>query len=493
MTPTPAVPARAGLREWLGLAVLALPTLLVAMDISVLHLAVPELTADLRPSATELLWIVDAYGFLIAGFLIPMGVLGDRVGRRRLLLAGGAAFGAASALVAFAPTAESLIAGRALLGVAGATLMPSTLALITSLFADPQQRTLAVGVWVASLSVGIVVGPIVGGALLEAFWWGSVFLLALPVMALLLALGPWLLPEARDPAPGRVDALSVGLALGAMLALAYGVKQLAVHGAGAAPLAVLAAAVALGAVFARRQRRLEDPLVDLSLFRLPGFAVPLAANALALLAVVGVFLLVTQHLQLVLGLGPLEAGLWLLPYGVAVIAGSLVASPVSRRWSPPAALAGGLAIAAAGLALLTRVEADSGVALVAWATGLLGLGAGPVLTLGTDMVVGAVAPERAGAASAISEAATELGGALGVALLGSLAAAVYRAELGPDGPQTLGAASEAASPAVGAARAAFADGLATAAGAGAVLVGATAAVSAVLLLPRSRRAATRQA
>src|SRR5215216_3791493 len=186
-------------REWIGLAVIALPCLLYAMDLTVLTLAVPSLTADLHPSATELLWIVDIYGFLVAGCLITMGTLGDRIGRRRLLLTGAAAFGAASVLAAFSTSPEMLIASRAILGIAGATLAPSTLSLIRSMFHNPHQRTVAIGIWIASFSAGAAIGPLVGGVLLERFWWGSVFLLAVPVMALLLAVGPRLLPEHKDP------------------------------------------------------------------------------------------------------------------------------------------------------------------------------------------------------------------------------------------------------------------------------------------------------
>lgn len=358
MPASPSHAGRAGLREWAGLAVLALPTLLVAMDVTVLHLAVPELTRDLRPSGTELLWIVDIYGFLIAGWLIPMGVLGDRFGRRRVLLIGGAAFAVASTLAAFAPTPAALIASRALLGVAGATLMPSTLSLIRALFEDPAQRTFAIGVWVASLSLGTVVGPLVGGALLEQFWWGSVFLLAVPFMGLLLAVGGWLLPEVRDPEPGRLDGASIALALGSMLTLVYAIKQIAAHGLDPAPVASLVVAGALGAAFVRRQRRLIDPLIDLDLFRSPTFTAALSANSLGMLAVVGIYLFIAQYLQLVLGYGPLEAGLWLLPYSAAIVGGSLVSAPLAQRVGAGAVLTGGLVVGALGFALLGRIDGD---------------------------------------------------------------------------------------------------------------------------------------
>ncbi len=260
---------RAGRREWIGLAVLALPCLLYAMDLTVLNLAVPHLSADLRPSSTQLLWIVDIYGFLVAGSLVTMGTLGDRIGRRRLLLIGAAAFGAASLVAAWSTSAEMLIAARALLGLAGATVAPSTLSLIRNMFLDPRQRTVAISVWITSFSVGGAIGPLLGGVLLQWFWWGSVFLLAVPVMALLLVLGPLLLPEFRDPQPGRLDLPSAALSVAAVLAVIYGLKQLAQDGLGWPPALSILAGLAVGVVFVRRQHRLADPLLDLRLFRHP--------------------------------------------------------------------------------------------------------------------------------------------------------------------------------------------------------------------------------
>src|SRR5918997_1661065 len=225
-----AAPPKAGRKEWIGLAVIALPCLLYSMDLTVLHMAVPQLSRDLKPSSTQLLWIIDIYGFMVAGFLISAGTLGDRIGRRRLLLVGAAMFAAASVAAAYSTTPEMLIVTRALLGLAGATVAPSTLSLIRNMFHDEQQRSTAIGVWITSYSVGGAIGPLIGGVLLESFWWGSVFLIAVPVMALVLILGPFVLPEYRDPRAGLPDFASALLSLGAIIPVILGVKRIAQDG-----------------------------------------------------------------------------------------------------------------------------------------------------------------------------------------------------------------------------------------------------------------------
>jgi len=352
---------RATRREWAGLAVLALPCMLYSMDLTVLNLAVPRISADLRPSSAQQLWIVDVYGFMVAGSLITMGTLGDRIGRRRLLLLGAASFGAASVLAAFAASAALLIAARALLGVAGATLAPSTLALVRNMFLDPHQRTIAIGVWITSFSAGGAIGPLAGGVLLGSFWWGSVFLIGVPVMLLLLlVVGPVLLPEYRDPHAGRVDLPSVALSLAAVLAVIYGLKQLAQNGAGWAPALAVAAGLGLGVVFVRRQQALRDPLVDLGLFRVGAFSAALAINTCSFFVAFGSFFYLAQYLQLVLGLTPLQAGLWTVPSALGFIAGSLLTPPLVRRVRPALVMAGGLVLAAAGFGLLTRVARPQG-------------------------------------------------------------------------------------------------------------------------------------
>jgi DHA2 family multidrug resistance protein-like MFS transporter len=490
----------AGRREWIGLAVIALPCMLYSMDLTVLHLAVPALTADLQPTSSQLLWILDIYGFLIAGSLITMGTLGDRIGRRKLLLIGAAAFGLASILAAFSTSPEMLIAARALLGVAGATLAPSTLSLLRNMFPDPAQFTVAIGVWVSSFSAGAAIGPLTGGLLLERFWWGSVFLISVPVMLLLLAVGPVLLPEYRDPNAGRLDLLSAALSLAAVLLVIFGLKQIAVEGLGILPISTIVAGLAIGVWFLRRQRTLTDPLLDLGLFANRAFSTSLATYMVGVLLVFGLSYYTAQYLQLVLGLSPFTAGLWTIPSVGAFILSSNLVPKLVRRYRPGTLVAGGLALAAVGVGLLTQVDVTS-LSLLVVGSFVMSLGIGPVITLATDLIVGTAPPERAGAASGISETSAEFGGALGIAILGSVGTAVYRNQVSltlPDSipaaaatatRETLGGAVVAATqlPApladalLGAAREAFVQGLQLAAIIGAVGLAAMAVAAAILL------------
>jgi DHA2 family multidrug resistance protein-like MFS transporter len=429
---------KASIREWIGLAVIALPCLLYSMDLTVLHLAVPRLSVDLKPSSVQLLWIIDIYGFLVAGSLITAGTLGDRIGRRRLLLIGAAMFGTASVLAAFSRSATMLIATRALLGVAGATIAPSTLSLIRNMFRDDRERTRAISIWIISFSLGGEIGPIVGGAMIERFWWGSVFLLSVPVMVLLLVLGPLLLPEYRDPNPGKPDPLSAALSLTAVLAIVFGLKRIAQDGVDVAAIGSALAGVGLAWVFVRRQLRLVDPLIDLRLFRIPAFRSSLVLYAGAILVQFGVFLFLPQYLQLVLGLSPLASGLWTLPWGIGFVVGSLATPTLARRVRPSRLMSGGLTLSAVGYLLLAILNADRAqLPQFAVATFLLALGASPVFTLTNDVIIGSAPPERAGAASGISETCAELGGALGIALFGSIGVALYRGMLGPTLPAQL--------------------------------------------------------
>ncbi len=492
---------QAGRREWIGLAVLTLASLVYAMDLTVLHLAVPRLSAALKPSSAQLLWIIDIYGFLVAGSLITMGTLGDRIGRRRLLLIGAVGFGAFSLLAAFSTSAGILIVSRALMGIAGATIAPSTLSLIFNMFRDPRQRSVAIGLWITSFSAGSAIGPLLGGVLLEFFWWGSVFLLALPVMALLLVLGPRVLPEFRDPGAGRLDLRSAGMSIAAVLAVIYGLKQTVQDGFGPQPAAAILAGLVIGTLFVRRQRALDDPLIDVRLFQLPIFNVSLATNVLAIFVVIGYFLFVAQYLQLVLGLSPLQAGLWSLPSATGFIVGTNLAPRFVHRVRPVFVLSTSFVLAAIALGMLTQLSPSNGLAVVVPASLVISLALAPVFNLTTELIVGSAPPEKAGAASGISETGAELGGAMGLAVLGSIGTALYRSEVANRLPagipvelreaalDTLGGAVSVAGqlpnplgPALlDVAREAFVRGLNLAAGISAVIAIGTAILVAVLL------------
>ncbi|MFF5263951.1 MFS transporter [Actinomadura viridis] len=437
-------PPRAGRREWTSLLALALATVMITFDMFVLLLALPEITSDLRPGTVQQLWILDVYGFMVGGFLITMGTLGDRIGRRRLLVIGAGCFAVASVLCAFATSAEMLIAARALLGLAGSTLAPSTLALISNMFRDPGQRGMAIGVWAAGFTLGSILGPVAGGLLLAHFWWGAVFLPAVPVMVLLVVLCPILVPEFKDPRPGRLDVVSALLSVTAMVAFVYNLKEVARHGWQTVPAAVGVAGVALGVVFVRRQLHQERPLLDLGLFRDRSFSTMLAGLVLYALIGGSSMFYITQFLQSVSGMTPFEAALCLLP-GMAVATVSAMVSPLlGRKIRPAYLIAGGVLGVAAVFAWFTRLGADSGPAVLIVGFAVMGLCEGPLLALGTSLVVGSAPPEKAGSVSSMTQVANEAGASLGVAVMGSVGAGVYARRLDDTAPADLPGAAVAA-------------------------------------------------
>ena len=493
---------RAGSREWVGLAVLALACVVYAMDLTVLHLAVPTLSEDLQPTSTQLLWIIDIYGFMVAGALITMGTLGDRIGRRRLLLIGAVAFGLSSLLAAFSTSSEMLIASRALLGIAGATHRALDAVAHTQHVpgrgtANVRDRRLDHGVlarWrdrppgrrcaarVLLVGLGLPAGRSRHGAASRA--------------------GAVLLPEYRDPGAGRLDLLSAALSLVSVLAVVYGLKQMVQDGLGSAPPIVsIALGLVVGLVFVRRQMKLADPLIDLRLFRARAFSASLAVYTLGILVVFGAFFFIFQYLQLVAGLSPFEAGLVTLPSFAAFVVGSMLAPALAKRARPAYVMAGGLLIGAFGFALMTQVGVDSSLAVLVTSSVLFSLGLAPVFTLTNDLIIGTAPPEKAGAASGISETGAELGGALSIAILGTIGTAVYRSQVADNIPgsvppdqadtarDTLGgavAASEGLSESLGTelldvARDAFTQSLQVAAVVSAVLAAGTAVVAAIFL------------
>ncbi|MGW2374976.1 MFS transporter [Kitasatospora sp. NPDC001683] len=491
MSSTPALTAR---QRWTGLAVLVLAVTVVALDATVLSLALPSISETLRPSGTQLLWIGDSYSFVLAGLLVSMGALSDRIGRKKLLLTGATAFGAASLLAAYAPGPGWLILARALLGVAGATIMPSTLSLIRGLFPDDRERATAIGVWGAAATAGAALGPVISGLLLEHFWWGSVFLLNIPVLVLLLVSGAWLLPGSRDPKPGRWDVLSVGLSMAGVIGVVYAIKEGAAHGVARweVPVTFLLGAAAL-TLFVRRQLRLETPLLDVRLFRDRRFTAAVTASLISLVGLSGVIFVVSQYLQLVRGYQPLQAGLAELPAFAGSVAGGLLTARIARRFGARRALAASLLAMGLAAGVLGWLQQDSTYLLLAVSFLVTGTAEGVVYTLGADLVLTAAPADKAGAASAVSETAYELGTALGIALVGSVVGSIYASglavpagvspEVAARAGESLGAAVETAEglspelarPLVASAKDAFVHGM-NSAGllAGALLVGAAA-------------------
>ncbi|MEV7612972.1 MFS transporter [Streptomyces sp. NPDC089799] len=484
--------------RWLALSVLVLAVLLVAVDATVLGLATPSLSEDLEPSGSQLLWIGDIYSFVIAGLLVSMGSLGDRIGRKKLLLTGATAFGAVSVLNAYATSPEMMIVARALLGVAGATLMPSTLALIRNIFHDPKERSLAIGIWGATASAGAAVGPVIGGFLLQHFYWGSVFLINLPVMAVLVLVGIKLLPESKNPVTGPWDLVSVALSLVGVIGVVYAVKEAATHGLTREVWA--AAVIGAGALYAfvRRQYTLASPLLDMRLFRHRGFSGAVLADLLTVFGLSGLVFFLSQFLQLVQGREPFEAGLAELPAAIGAVVTGLIAGRYARKYSVRTIVSGGLAAIGLALGALTLVHKETGYPLLGAALLVVGLGAGFSFTVTADVILSSVPREQAGSASAVSETAYELGAALGIALLGSIVTGVYRGFTAPAGVpadaaraahESLGGAVEAAhglDPATGAtmveaAQEAFTDGLRLASGVGALVLLATAVAAWFLL------------
>lgn len=494
----------ASLKGWLGLVVLMLVVLVVSIDSTVLSFALPELSKDLRPSGTGLLWIVDIYPLVLAGLLVTMGTLGDRVGRRKLLFVGALGFGLVSVYAAFSTTTAELIAARALLGFFGATLMPSTLALLRNIFLNAQQRRLAIAIWAAGFAAGAALGPIVGGWLLEHFWWGSVFLLNVPVIFIMLLAGPFLLPESKDPNPGRLDLLSVVGSIGAMFAFVYGIKALAGGNHIAIGLGFLAAGSLLGFWFVRRQLYLTNPMLDMHLFKNRFFSTSIAANLLSVLALSGMIYYIAQYLQLVLGYSPLNAGLYLLPGLIATILSGLLAVKLAEKFPLSTLIPVGLALSMSGFIVATQLGTTSSVWLLVSAFTLVGLGVGLAETLTNDAILSSVPAHKAGAASGISETAYELGALLGTAILGSILTMKYRNSLQvpkgvstPDSAaarETLGGAFDVAAglpPTLGdqlsnAARAAFSHGADRTSLVGAVIVCASVIITALALRDRQK-------
>jgi MFS transporter, DHA2 family, multidrug resistance protein len=419
-------PPRAGRREWLALALLALPTLLVTMDMNVTVLALPHIAADLHAGPVGQLWITDIYAFMVAGLTVTMGNVGDRFGRRKILLTSAAVFMGASLLCAFSTSVPMLIGSRALLGIAGAALTPLTLALIMTMFKDPKQIGTAMGVWASALAGGVVLGPPVGGIILDSFWWGSIFLIGVPIMAVVLVVGPKLLEESRNPEGAAIDLPSVALFLVAILPLVASLKEIARAGFGLRAALLLVLGVAGVVLFVRRQSRIPNPLLDLSLFKNK-----LVRSGMSVFVAGGLFsgalsLVIALYLQLVEGLSVLAAGMWLLPAALIGLVFNNIAPKVANRFRPAQVIALGMLIAMAGALLVALVSVVGGLAIVLVGFTVVMIGNSPIGPVANQVVMTNTPPERAGAVGGLVSTGGELGVALGVAVLGSVATATYR-------------------------------------------------------------------
>ncbi|OYN94657.1 DHA2 family multidrug resistance protein-like MFS transporter [Propionibacteriaceae bacterium ES.041] len=492
--------ARTGAKQWWGLAVLVLPSTLLFMMLTILFLAAPSMAADLKPTSTQLLWILDIYGFVMAGFLVAMGVLGDRVGKRLLMVIGAIGFGTLSVVAALTTDPGLMIVWRALLGLSAAMMVPSTLGLIFVMFADAKARGIAIGVWAGGISAGVALGPLLSGVLLEGFGWQATFLVAVPVMAIVAIGAPLLLPEHRDPT-ARIDLLSALLLVSSLLAIIYGIKRFATQEAAGPSIALLAAGVLIGLWFVIRQLRAEQPLLDVRLFTNRTVSAALVVFMFSAAALGGVYSLFAQYLQSVKGLSPLQAGLAILPAAAVLIVVATLAPVLARKFRPGSVIAIGLATQVIGYILFTQLDPGTGLALVIASFVLTYPGVAPAMALTTDLVVSSVPPERAGGASGLATTANDLGISLGVAIIGSIGIATYRSQITrllPNGlpEQARTAATESVDGALVtasqlpagagdalavAAREAFSSGLNTAAIVSAAIAGITAIIAATRL------------
>lgn len=480
------MPSSTDRRTWFGLAVLILPVVLVSMDVSVLFLAMPTLTHALAPTAAESLWILDIYGFLLAGLLITMGNLGDRIGRRLLLLVGATIFGAGSIVAALAIDPAMLIGARALMGIGGATLLPSSLSLISTMFTDPAVRARAIGVWTSAFAGAAAVGPIVGGVLLQHFWWGSVFLINVPVLAILLVAGPFLLPEHRATSTEAFDVVGVGLSLAGILPTVYAIKHGAVDGLDATAVVTGAVGIAMLVLFVVHERRTTNPLLDFKLLSSRSFGVAIGCSLVGMMSLAALGYLTSIYLQSVIGRDPLQAAILGIPMAVTVFAFSLLAARITEKIGARIGFIISLGAAAIGNFALLGIGVDGGVWIYAVGSALAGIGYGIAFSLVSDVALSSVPAERAGAATGISETSFELGNAMGLALLGSFAALIFQRGTDASGQRFNGTLDEVLSTAtdpvtIAAAKESFVDGLHLAVGtAGVLLVLMTAVVAAML-------------
>ena len=439
-------------RRWLALGVLCASLLAIVVDNTIVNVALPTLTRELGADIGDLQWVVDAYTLVFAGLLLLAGALGDRCGRRRVLLIGLAIFGTASTWAAYSGDVAGLIAARAVMGAGAALIMPATLSLLVSVFKDIRERSMAVGIWAATAGLGVALGPVIGGYLLDHFWWGSIFVVNVPLVAIAIVAGHRLIPESRDPVARPIDWIGAGLSSVGLVALAWAVIEAPSKGWTSTPV-IGAGAIAITALigFVLWQRHTDEPLLDVRLFSNARFTAASSTIMVLFFALFGFLFLSTQYLQFVLGYSPLGAGMRALPYAGAMIVFAIGSSALVARLGTKRVVTVGMLLFAAGLAVAAKISTDSGYGLLAVAMVLMGAGMGLAGAPSTESIMGSLPPERANIGSAVNDTTRELGGALGVAIVGSVMSSLYAAQLSDTLPDSAPpAAAEAARESLGA-------------------------------------------
>lgn len=438
--------ATGGSKRWLALSVLCVSLFAIVLDNTIVNVALPTLVRDLQADISGLQWVVDAYTLVFAGLLLLAGTLGDRYGRRRTLMIGLGVFGAASAAAAFAGGVDQLVLARAVMGAGAAFIMPATLSLLTNVFTDRRERAMAIGIWAATAGAGVALGPVLGGVLLDHFWWGSIFIVNVPVVAVALLAAPRLVPESRDPSSRRIDWLGAGLSGVGLIALVWAVIEAPSKGWGsAAVLVALGLAVGSLLAFVVWQRRATEPLLDVRLFRNVRFTAASLTIMVLFFALFGFLFLSTQYLQFVLGYSPSAAGIRMLPYAGAMIVAAPLSARLVSRFGVRRVVTAGMVLFAGGLAVAATVTTATGYDRLALAMLAMGVGMGLAGTPATESIMSSVPPDRANVGSAVNDTTRELGGALGVAVVGSIVSSLYGSRLDgalPDGvPAPLAAAA----------------------------------------------------
>ena len=417
-------------RRWATLVVLSLSLVIIGLDNTILNVALPTLVRELGASASELQWIVDSYILVFAGLLLTMGALGDRFGRKRALTSGLVIFGVASVAAAFSDSSTSLIIARAFMGVGAALIMPATLSIITNVF-EGKERGRAIAAWAAVAGVGIILGPVLGGYLLESFWWGSIFFINIFVVGAALVGGFFLVPESKDPEATPMDPVGAGLSIVGLVSLVFAIIEAPSRG-WTDPL--ILAAFALGfvfiAVFLWWERRTAHPMLRLEFFENPRFSAASVAITLVFFALFGTIFLLTQYLQFVLGFSPLEAGFRIMPIATLIVAAPLAAR-ITERIGTKIVVSSGLAIVAVALGILALITIDSSYSHMALGLALVGIGMGSTMAPATDSIMGSLPLAKSGVGSAMNDTTRQVGGALGVAILGSIMASIYASTMAP--------------------------------------------------------------